>query len=458
MSDLRAFLDAVRKARPADVVEVEQEFDPRYETAAAITKLEQQGRSPILVFNRIRGCERPVVTNVCGSMGRLALALGCPLKDVARVYGERARSRVLPHIVSAREAPCQEVVLRGAEVDLGQLPALVYHADDANEPYITAAIVVARDPETGKSNLSYHRLMIAGRARTGILMEKGRHLDGIFRKYVARGRDMPIAVFIGAHPLWSLGALYSGSADVEEYDVIGGLLGEPLRLVRTILHDELAVPAATELVLEGVVTHTERMREGPFGEFTGYGTGIVQTPVFEVGAMTYRRDFWFQDIVSGRMEHLVLSMPAIEHRTLEVARTTCPGVQRIALVAPLTTVVALDKRNDDEPRRLIDALLRSDIYSKQVIVVDADVDPADLRSVLSAMALHSQADQHVTILQGELGTPLDPSCDDPEGKTAKLGIDATRKLAVARSVTRNRLPQHVLDRIDVQALIRRSTT
>lgn len=449
--DLRSFLDTVRSKRAADIVEVEREVDPRHETAAIVTALEQKGRSPLLVWKRVKGTELTVVTNVCGSIGRLALALDCSLKDVATVYGERAGKPVPPHQVAS--GPAQEVVVRGEAVDLGVLPRFVYHEDDADEPYITAAIVVARDPETGKTNLSYHRLMIAGPRETGILMEKGRHLDGIFEKYVARGEDMPIAVFIGVHPLVSLGALYSGP--LEEYDVIGGLFGDSLPLVPTLTQPGLAVPAGAELVLEGKVAHDRTIREGPFGEFTGYGTGITQAPPFVVEAITHRRDCVFQDIVSGRMEHLILSMPALELRTLRDARAVAPGVTRIALVAPLTAVIALEKRDDDEPRRIIEALLEGDIYSKHVIVVDADVDPNDLRQVLSAVALQTQADRKVFVLPNRQGTPLDPSCASPEGKSAKMGIDATRPIASDRVVTRNRIPADVLARIDLNEFLRR---
>lgn len=455
MTSLRAFLDEVRRARPADVVEVEERVSPRFQTAAIVTKLEERGRSPILIFRDVEHCSFPVVTNVCGSMGRLAMALGCSLKDVASVYGERAVQPIAPRLVERSEAPCQEVVLHGEDVDLGVFPKLVYHADDAQEPYITAAIVVARDPDTGKSNLSYHRMMIAGPRETGIFMEKGRHLDGIFQKYVARGEDMPICVFIGVHPLTSLGGLYAGSADVEEYDVIGGLLQEALPVVASVTQPGLAVPAGSEFVLEGKVSVTRTMREGPFGEFTGYGTGITQSPVFELEALTRRADPVFQDIVSGRMEHLVLSMPALEHRTLRDARAAVPGVTRVALVAPLTSVVALNKRSDEEPRAIIEALLLSDIYAKHVIVVDDDVDPGDMRQVMAAVALQTQADAKVHVFSGEQGTPLDPSCTSAEGKTAKMGIDATRTLQSPRTVTGNRIPQDVLDAVDVKALLRR---
>lgn len=436
-------------------MDVDREVDPRHETAAIVTKLEMNGRTPVVVFRQVRGTRVPVVSNVCGSMGRLAIALGCPLKDVAAVYGERATQPIPPEII-AGPAPCQEIILRGEAVDLGALPALVYHLDDADEAYLTASIVVARDPDTGKTNLSYHRMMVAGPQRTGILMERGRHLHGIFEKYVARGEDMPIAVFLGVHPLVSIGALYAGAADVEEYDVIGGLMREPLPLAGCVSQPTLEVPAHAEFVLEGVVRHDQLIREGPFGEFTGYGTGITETPPFDITAMTHRRDPLFQDVVSGRMEHLVLSLPALEHRTLRDARAASSGVVRVALVAPLTAIVAVDKTDDDEPKRIIDALL-DDIYAKQVIVVDGDVDPSDVRSVLAAMALQTQADRHLWVFAGRQGTPLDPSCPSPDGVTAKVGIDATRPLHGTRVVTKNRLPSELLDRIDIKALTRRSS-
>jgi 2,5-furandicarboxylate decarboxylase 1 len=288
-------------------------------------------------------------------------------------------------------------------------------------------------------------------------METGGHLDGIFGAYQQRGEDMPIAVFIGAHPLWSLGTLYSGSPQTEEYDVIGGLLGEALPVVTTVTGTGLPVPAAAELVLEGRVSHRETMREGPFGEFTGYGTGITQTPVVTIDAVTHREDFLFQDIVSGRMEHLVLSMPALEERTLRVVRDISPTVERIALVAPLTSVISIDKQDDDEPRRIIEAVLGSHIYAKHVIVVDFDVDPGDLRQVMAAMALQTQADRKVHIFTDQQGTPLDPSVRTPDGTSAKMGIDATRALQPARSFTKNSIPAEILDRIDVKELLRRKS-
>lgn len=451
--DLRGYLESLRKQRPSDIIDIDREVSPRYETAAILSKLEDKRRSPVLVFHRVAGSPFPLVTNLCGSTGRLALALGCRVPDLFKRYGEGCASPITPSLVTG--APAQQHVLRGRDIDLRRLPQLVYHENDADLPYITAAIVVARNPDSGVSNLSYHRLMVCGPSKTGIFMERGKHLDQIFRRYVQTKEAMPVAVFIGAHPVWSLGALYSGPADVDEYDIIGGLLGQPLEVAPCLLEPDLRVPAHAEFVLEGRVPHDERIDEGPFGEFTGYGTGRTKTPVLHVETLTHRRNPIFQDIVSGRMEHLILPLPAIQRRMFSEARRAAPNVTAVSLVAPLTTTVALKKTHDDEPAQLIEALLSGDIYSKHVVVVDADIDVHDLRQVMTAVALHVQADRDVHILKDAAGTPLDPSVFSEDGRTSKMGIDATRPLRSTRPVTRNRIPQHVLDAVDLSSLGKR---
>lgn len=451
--DLRGFLALVAQKRKADYVEVQKSVSPRFETAAIVTALEAKRRSPLLVFRNVEGTQLPVVTNVGGSMGRLALALGCPLSAVGSRFEQATANRIAPQVVT--DAPAQQNVLRGDEVDLGILPRFVYHEDDCEQPYITAALVVARDPETGIANLSYHRMMLSGRNTTGIYMEPGRHLHGIYEKYRARGEAMPIAVAIGVHPAVTLGALYAGKADVDEYEIVGGLFDAPLPVARTVTGSDLLVPAGTEIVLEGTVSIDTDMPEGPFGEFTGYATGATRTPVFTVQALTHRDDPMFQDIVSGGMEHLLLSVPALEHRTLRDARAVSDGIRKVTLPAPLTAIISLAKADDDEPRRVIEALLRSDIYAKHVIIVDEDINPSDLSQVISSMALQTQASTKVFVFPDEQGTPLDPSCPSEDGRSAKMGIDATRPLVPTRAVTKNRVPQAVLDAVDLDVILGR---
>lgn len=449
MKDLRHFLERVKKERPTDMIEIEHQVDGRFETTGILVKLEERQRSPVLHFKNVKGTDFPVVSNVCGSMGRIALALDCKLNEVSIRYADAIANTIKPLVVD--HGPIHDRTWRGPEVDLRCLPPLIHHQNDADRPYITAAIGVASDPDTGHVNLSFHRLMVAGRDKTGILIEPGKHLDRIYQKYRKANKPMPIAFFIGAHPLWTLGAVYSGP--LEEYDVIGGLLKEPLQLVECLTQPGLRVPAFAEIVLEGFVPPDESTDEGPFGEWPGFSTGVTKTPVFHVTAITARHDALFQDVVSGHAEHLILEMPAIEYRALKNAREVAPGVSAVALVAPLTSIVALKKNADDEPRKIMDTLLRSDIQAKHMIVVDDDVNISDLREVWRAIGLNTQASRDVHIYSDEQGTPLDPSARN--ARTAKMGIDATRKAHALKNVMPNRVPESVLASIDIAALLKR---
>ncbi|SRR6266852_3835002 len=453
MCDLRSFIATARREKPKEVVDIYREVSPRYETAAILTKFEHSYRSPLLVFHRVAGCNFPLVNNVCGSLSRLALALNCAPRELSDCYASRCQHPIKPE--ARRDGAVQEVVVRGRDLDLSSLPQLIYHEHDAPRAYITAAIVAARDPESKTTNLSYHRLMVTGTNTTGIFMARGKHLETIYRKYESAGQAMPIAAFIGVHPTCSLGAVYTGPAEVEEYDIIGGLQGSPLGVVRCVSYPELMVPADAEMVLEGVVSPHERVEEGPFGEFTGYATGTTSTPVFHVEAITHRNQPIFQDIASGHMEHLILPVLGMEHHLLSVARTVVPGCLRVKMEVPLTAISVLKKTDDSQPRQIIEALLDADVYVKHVIVVDADVDPSDLRQVSTAVALHVQPDRDVLIYKERLGTELDPSCPSPDGLTSKMGIDATKPISLSRPIVRNTVPRMLLDAIDLAEFLKK---
>jgi UbiD family decarboxylase len=450
MQDLRSFIETVRRERPHDVLDVGRTVSPRFETAAILTKLEQASRFPVVFFHDVAESPFPVVSNVCGTQARLALALGCTVRNLRRRYAEGCEQPLKP--VLKQGGPVQEKVLTGGDVDLGALPRLVYHQDDAPRPYITAAIVVARDPDSGKCNLSFHRLMVLSQHTTAIFMARGKHLDRIYQKYESQSEAMPIAAFIGVHPACSLGALYTGAAEVEEYEIIGGLLGSALPVVQCATND-LHVPADAEFVLEGFVAPRTRVQEGPFGEFTGYATGTAACPIFTVNALTSRNDPIFQDIVSGHLEHLLLPLLGMEHHLFTIARSAVPTTTAVKVAVPLTAFVAIDKEDDSQPGRLIEALLASDIYVKQVVVVDANVDVSDLRQVATAVALHMRPEQGVVVQRRRLGTELDPSCDSPERFITKVGLDATVPLSAPRPVSRNRVSQELLDSIDLSTLL-----
>src|SRR5207237_4979309 len=161
--------------------------------------------------------------------------------------------------------------------------------------FLTSAISFAKDPTAETWNCAYNRLMVKGRDTTSIHLTLGKHLWEFHRLAEARNEPLPVAFAIGVHPAIALGALAIGSVDEDERGIMGGLLGEPLELVKCETSDVL-VPAHAELVLEGEILPAARTPEGPFGEFTGYSLGERPREIGHVKAITQRRDAIFQDL------------------------------------------------------------------------------------------------------------------------------------------------------------------
>jgi len=284
--DLRSYLDLVKRKKPDELVIVSKEMDPVHEITAAVVKLEKEARRrPVLVFENVRGTRFPVLTNLHASRSRLALAMGCAPDEMLRTYLRAMDAPVAPRIVST--GPVKEVILTGEQVNLYDLPQIVHHEGDAG-PYLTAAISFARDPASETWNCAYNRLMIKGRDTTSIHLTLGKHLWEFQRIAEARGEALPLALAIGVHPAIALGALAIGSIDEDERAIMGGLLGEPLELIKCETSDVL-VPAHAELVIEAEILPRARTAEGPFGEFTGYSLGEREREVMKVRAIKIGR-------------------------------------------------------------------------------------------------------------------------------------------------------------------------
>ncbi|MBI4629117.1 MAG: UbiD family decarboxylase, partial [Candidatus Rokubacteria bacterium] len=268
--DLRSFLDLIKRKKPEDFQIVSKQVDPAYEITALVVKLEREGRRrPVLLFENVKGTRFPVLTNLHASRARLAAAMNATPEDTQRVYLRAMEKPIAPKVV--RTGPVKEVVLTGDRINLYDLPQIVHHEGDAG-PYFTAAISFAKDPTAETWNCAYNRLMIKGRDTTSIHLTTGKHLWEFHRIAEARGEALPVALVIGAHPAIGLGALAIGSIDEDERAIMGGLLGEPLELVKCETSDVL-VPAHAEMVIEAEILPHERTAEGPFGEFTGYSLG-----------------------------------------------------------------------------------------------------------------------------------------------------------------------------------------
>lgn len=289
--DLRSFLRLLEEQEL--LVTVPKPVDPELEVARLMCELERRGVAGL--FEHVRGSELRLVYNLIGTRRALALALGCRAGEVARVFADALGRRIEP--VQAASAPSQEVVRLGEQADLRVLP-LVTHSEKDAGPYVTAGMVIARDPETGIRNVSVNRMMLAGPQEAGIRMMPPQQLGVIQAKAEAAGADLPVAVAIGLHPIDTLAAGKTLPPGDDDLAFAGALRGEPLRLANAVSID-LEVPADAEIVLEGYVCAGVREPEGPFGDFLEYYVPRMDNHRFRLTAITHRRDAIYQTMDAG---------------------------------------------------------------------------------------------------------------------------------------------------------------
>jgi 2,5-furandicarboxylate decarboxylase 1 len=425
--DLRAFIADLETNSPEKVARISKAISPRYEISALLTHLEKRKRLPLLYFENVSGYDAPVVINAQATRDLMAAAMQCGAHELARKFAER-QAKPVP-AVTVNSAAVQEVVELGDDVDLTRVPLLT-HYDVNAAPYITAGILVAIDPESGVRNTSYNRLMMAGKRELRIFMAVGRHLWTLHNKLERRNEALPVAIVIGVHPLFSLGAQALTPADEDEYAVIGGLMNEPLPVVhaRTV---PILVPADAEMIIEGRILPNVRRSEGPFGEFTGHAVAQDERPVIEISAVTHRNNYIFQDIHAGYTEHKLMGAVPREAALLKAVRQSVPTVRNVCLPPSgncrFHAYISIAKRTPGQAKNAICAAFAADMLLKHVVIVDEEIDVFDEERVLWAIANRFQADRGLVVIANAQGSELDPSAA-PGGVNAKMGLDATKPL------------------------------
>jgi 4-hydroxy-3-polyprenylbenzoate decarboxylase len=412
--DFHAFLEEYRKRYSEDVLVVEDEVSPDQEVTAVVWTLAAQGREPLLVFERVKGTK--VVTNIFASRARIARLLGSEPHLIHKTYQEKSRNAVDPKVVS--KGPILDSV--EDKVDLTRLP-LLKHFETDKAPYITNGLVVCEEP----GNLSYHRAMLHSKTELATSLHSRGHL---WRALLEKKKPLPVAMVIGAHPLFMMAASARVGYGVDERRIAGGLLGAPLEVVKTPKHG-IRVPASAEMVLEGTLDPEAKVDEGPFGEFTGYSSNRTTNTLFRVEGVLKRRDAILVDVVGGNSpEHLNLSRVPRESEMAEKLSERFPSVVRLHYPnsgVHFHAYVALRARREGEARQVMLALLGWDPYLKTVVAVDDDVDVTDDSQVMWALATHFQPHKDVLIVDGLPGSALDPSASGA-GTTSRMGLDATR--------------------------------
>lgn len=432
VTTLRDWLDHLSEHGRLAVIKPEVKL--KHELAAISKRFDGEKAT---FFPRPGGHPIPVVSGLLGDRLWIADAMGVPHAEMLRRFGE-AVANPLPWR-EVKTAPAQEVVHE--KVDLERLLPIPTHNELDSGPYISAGLLIARNPRTGKQNVSIHRCQVNSPDQLGILLLP-RHTLAFFDAAEQAGEALEIAIVIGVDPLTSLASQVILPLDQDELEVAGALHGKPLEVVKCQTNS-VRVPASAEIVLEGRILPNKRALEGPFGEFPQYYGDRAERHVAQIDRITQRRDAIFHTIVGGANEHLLLGAIPREATLLGHLRRSFPGVQDVHLsmggVGRYVLYVKLKKRQEGEAKNVIMGAFAGHYDLKHVIVVDEDVDIHNPREVEWAVATRAQADKDLVVVANSQGSKLDPSSRN--GVSAKMGIDATVPLdAPAGKFTRIRVP------------------
>lgn len=403
-----------------------------------IAKLNEEKGGPALLFENIKGYDTPVITSTCTTTERLALIMDMPrestLVDLMREWVKKGETKVPPKYVET--GPCKENVMKGDKVDLFKFPVPKFFPLDGGRFFGTAHFVVTKDPDSDWVNVGTYRLQLLDKNTLGTQFIKGKHSDIMLKKYQALGKPMPVAVVVGCDPLMFLMGAARLSAFESEYDLAGSIRGGPIEVVKCETND-LPVPATSEIVVEGEVDANAFKPEGPFGEYTGYYSGVGTDPrnFIKVNCVTHRNNPIFMSTTVGRAvtdTHMTMALTYGATLWQQLVAMRIPGLK--AVYCPpegsgrFLAIISMKQMYPGHADQMLTAAISTEMGAyglKTVIVVDDDIDPWDISRVMYALSFRFQPNRSQVIKRGR-STPLDPSL--PLGAreiTGRLLLDAT---------------------------------
>jgi 2,5-furandicarboxylate decarboxylase 1 len=425
---------------------VKRPVDPKFELGAVLSL---RDRGPVVLFEQPGAGTIPVIGNLLTTRKRFAQGLAIEPETLDARCAQALAYPIPPVMVD--HGPAQDVV-HSDDIDLAQLLPVPTWFEREAAPYITAGVIVARDPETRCRNVSIARLRLEGGPRLMAGIAKNHHLYGLVQKAKAHGRRLEIAVVIGNHSAVLLGSqLYLGRGD-DEYDYIGGLLGEALALVKCKTVD-LEVPAHAEIVLEGELDQGQLIDEGPVSEFHGfyvnYGPGVGGS----IRCVTHREDAIYQAILPGyASEHCLLGGVAIGATLCHALQRMIPAVRRVLVteggMGRLHAVISMHKPRLGEGKRAVLLAMGQVNLLKLITVVDDDIDIENPREVEWALAARFRGNEDLVVLPGVAADRCDPVHE--QLTVTKIGMIATTRPGDGEPLTRSEFagpPKAIVDRV-----------
>jgi 2,5-furandicarboxylate decarboxylase 1 len=416
------FRTALKRLADADrLIFFPEELDPELQIASIADRF---AGGAAVFFEKVKGHSVPIAANILGSPANTMCVFQRDTQGMRDLMQRAITQPISPQRVDG--GPCQEVVVTEG-IDLGRMLPILRHAPKDCGRFITAGVVVARDPDSGVSNASFHRLQLIGPNRTGVRLDRGRHLGTLIEKAKEAGKCLDIAVCIGP----DLSMLYASASslplETDELSIASGLKGEPLNTV-TCKTVDIDVPAECEIVLEGRIDPNDMVHEGPFGEFVGMYSDAGPMPTFTVSALTRRerpiyhigysetgiglRKYIFENLVLRKIKDAVPEVVDIE--------VTAGSLNLFHLVVSISKKSAAD---DALPEKVIHAALEAHRYVDLIIVVDDDIDIKRWNDVEYALTLRFDATNDLHLFPGRPTHEYVRKAKN--GIRTKMGLDAT---------------------------------
>ena len=453
-SDLREFIAFLEQR--GELVRISQEVDPNLEMTE-ISDRTLRAKGPALLFENPKGHDTPVLCNLFGTPERVAMGMGQksvtalrdvgtllaflkepePPKGLRDLWEKRHDFKQVLNmpVKEIKNAPCQEIVLEGDQVDLDRLPIQTCWPGDVG-PLVTWALAITRGPEKERQNLGIYRMQKIGKNKLIMrwLAHRGGALD--YRDFQKKnpGKPYPVAIALGADPATTLGAVTPVPDTLSEYAFAGLLRGEKTQVTKCIGSD-LQVPASAEYILEGFLHPGEEAEEGPFGDHTGYYNEIETFPVFTIDRITHRTDPIYHSTYTGRPpdEPAILGV-ALNEVFVPILQKQFPEIVDFYLppegCSYRMAVVSMKKQYPGHAKRVmlgVWSFLRQFMYTKFVIVTDNDVDVRNWEDVIWAMTTRMDPTRDTVLIDN---TPIDylDFASPVSGLGSKMGLDATNKM------------------------------
>ena len=457
-TDLRDFITELEKR--GLLVRIKEPVDPNLEMTE-ISDRTLRGGGPALLFENPVGYDVPVLANLFGTEERVAMGMGAESIEALREIGELLaylrqpdppkgmrdlidKAPLLKQVLNmgpkvVKRPPCQDVVLKGNDIDLTRLPIQTCWPGDAG-PLVTWPLVITRGPEKPRMNLGIYRMQLIGHNKLIMrwLSHRGGALD--FRDWTLKnpGEPYPVAIALGADPATTLGAVTPVPDALSEYAFAGLLRGSKTEVADCVTdrcrQNELRVPAHSEIILEGYIQPGEEADEGPFGDHTGYYNEVERFPVFTVEAMTTRRNPIYHSTYTGRPpdEPAILGV-ALNEVVVPLLRKQFPEIVDFYLppegCSYRLAVVTIRKEYPGHAKRIMMgfwSFLRQFMYTKFIIVTDDDVNARSWEDVVWAMTTRMDPRRDCVFIANPPIDYLD-FASPVAGLGSKVGMDATNK-------------------------------